>query len=465
MGFEVYGYVVTNNVIWKIAPNRSLQKLVAEPHHSSKSKPKTERPHYTLNFVDPSVIFSPEAKKNKESHLFLDYKYCIACLLVCGKRFVWFWLRPYIALIIMASKGTQENVKTNDETTGISIIATNEGGVLSSLRELDELRANATNVQRLEGSNLDFWIDGTTGQEIVLAHFTGLVPFTAGGSFKPFHIGFEDTASIALAAHHLNTGDGSIIPQVAGLSETCKIRFTVEMADSAFDGGTSLRLINELTGRDLQEPKPRPTAFLGPYRSAVCMSTSIINGALGYPQVSPGAAAPELDDKTQYPLFGRTVPSDEGRNLPVVLYLAQVLQLQHLAVIYVNDAYGNAFIEYLRRVADIHAPQLDIQAFSISFKDRSVPGAIESVKATGFRFIFCAFLQVDAFDEVVIEGYNQGIAGTGVHNWLFNAAFSGVLPGRKFEKNSPLHLAYRYVPYLSLLYIRLLVLIRWTNLH
>ena len=194
------------------------------------------------------------------------------------------------------------------------------------------------------------------------------------------YIGFEDTASIALAANHLNTGDGSIVPQVARLNERCKIRFTMEMVDSAFDGGASLRLINELTGRDIHEPHPRPTAFIGPYRSAVSMSTSIINGALGYPQVSPGSAAPELDDKTQYPLFGRTVPSDEGRNLSLVLYLKNVLQLKHLAVIYVNDAYGNGFVEYLRRIAEVHAPDMENKTFSISFKDRSVEEAIESVK-------------------------------------------------------------------------------------
>eukprot|EP00977_Amphora_coffeiformis_P029562 scaffold41507_cov214-Amphora_coffeaeformis.AAC.2 len=67
------------------------------------------------------------------------------------------------------------------------------------------------------------------------------------------------------------------------------------------------------------------------------MSTSIINRALGCPQVSPGAAAPELDDKPQYPFFGRSVPSDGGRNVPLVLNL--------LAVIYVNDAYGNELVE------------------------------------------------------------------------------------------------------------------------
>jgi hypothetical protein len=121
------------------------------------------------------------------------------------------------------------------------------------------------------------------------------------------------------------------------------------------------------------------------------------------------------------------------------------LQLNHLAVVYVNDAYGNGFVEYLRKIAEVQAPDLEIKAFSISFKDRSVEATIESVKETGFRFIYGAILQSDAHDEIMLEAYKQGIAGTGVHNWFFGAPFSGVPLAREFEQNSPLHLAYRCV--------------------
>ena len=42
----------------------------------------------------------------------------------------------------------------------------------------------------------------------------------------------EGSLAVALAIQHLNTGDGSVIPQVEGLNDNCNIRFTLELFDS-----------------------------------------------------------------------------------------------------------------------------------------------------------------------------------------------------------------------------------------
>lgn len=51
-----------------------------------------------------------------------------------------------------------------------------------------------------------------------------------------------------------------------------------------------------------------------------------------------------LDDKSQYPLFARTIPNDEGTAVPLVIKLKE-WGVKYLAVLHVDDAYGNAFAE------------------------------------------------------------------------------------------------------------------------
>ena len=65
---------------------------------------------------------------------------------------------------------------------------------------------------------------------------------------------------------------------------------------------------------------------------------SIVTGLFGYPQISGASTSVDLDDTVQFPLFGRTVPSDQGNAIPIIIYLRNVLEIKHLTVINVNDA-------------------------------------------------------------------------------------------------------------------------------
>lgn len=62
-----------------------------------------------------------------------------------------------------------------------------------------------------------------------------------------------------LAMIHLNTGDGSVIPDVVGLNERCSLRFTKELSDTEIG---------------------KPQLFKN--WSAVTMPMSIISGVTGY---------------------------------------------------------------------------------------------------------------------------------------------------------------------------------------
>lgn len=64
----------------------------------------------------------------------------------------------------------------------------------------------------------------------------------------------------------------------------------------------------------------------------------------------------------------------------------------------------------------------------------SIESAVTNVKTTGVRFIFALVDSQELYDAVMVEAYQRGIAGTGVHNWLFADGFDSTVDGRSFEK-------------------------------
>lgn len=315
-------------------------------------------------------------------------------------------------------------------------------GVLTTLRYYDAIRTAATDVVRPENSHVDVFTDPNNGQPVALCHLSSILPFTSG-NYKPFKVAFEDTHSITLAAQHLNTGDGSIVPELQGLNQKCKIRFTTEFADTEFEGGPALKRVVEQTDREPASPERIPCAFIGAYRSAVSIPMSIVTGILGYPQISGASTSAALDDKSQYPLFGRTLPSDAGNAIPLIIYLREVMQIQHLAVINVNDSYGNSYVEGMRNARDIYAPDMIIHQIPLDEGEKAIETAIASVKATKYRFVFAIVFTAETHDALMTEAYRQGVAGDGKHNWVFGDSFLGTLDDRTFEEGSPLHFAYR----------------------
>ena len=147
------------------------------------------------------------------------------------------------------------------------------------------------------------------------------------------------------------------------------------------------------------------------------MPTSLVTGLLGYAQVSGVSTSASLDDKSQYPLFARTIVSDHGNAVPIIKYIREVLQVKHLAMINVNDAYGNLFVEGLRLAADAHAPDMTLMQIPLNEGQRSIEHAVASLKETGFRFVFCLVFTDEVHDALMTEAYKQGVAGDGKHNW------------------------------------------------
>lgn len=153
-------------------------------------------------------------------------------------------------------------------------------------------------------------------QDIALCHFAHLFEATLLSpdnvrSLIVFFGSWEAAAAIALAAEHLNTGNGIVVKQVEGLNQKCNIRFTLESFDNEnISQNVAVEEMIELTDRIPVEGR-LPCAIIGPYTSRNVLATALLLGIRGYPQMSPSAGAHALELKAQYPLFGRTVPSNQ----------------------------------------------------------------------------------------------------------------------------------------------------------
>eukprot|EP00980_Cylindrotheca_fusiformis_P023026 scaffold10066_cov100-Cylindrotheca_fusiformis.AAC.3 len=314
--------------------------------------------------------------------------------------------------------------------------------LLKSLPHYDNLRLNATgSITREKGSNLDVFQVPDTEEDVVLCHLNSLFPLSFSG-MAPWLKIHVDAVAVALAAQHLNAGDGSIVPEVEGLNERCNVRFTVEFADTQLETEYALKQVVDSIGRSVGEADRLPCAFIGTLASKMAVPTSIVTGLFGYPQVSASSTSADLDDKSQHPLFGRTIPSDADYAVPFILYLRHNLQVTKLAVVHVNDPYGNANVLGLREAAREYAPDMDIRSIPINEEQAGTEkAAIEAVKTTGFRYIFCAMYETD---KLMTEAYNMDVAGNGKHNWFIGGSTSKP-SSYSFEKGSPLSLAYRGV--------------------
>jgi len=234
---------------------------------------------------------------------------------------------------------------------------------------------------------------------------------------------YEGLAAILLAMEHLNTGNGIIVPELDGIDQRCPLKFTTK----AFDTGGQQRMgidhAMALTDRNRSRTrKLLPSAILGAASSSVSIPTSIISGLRGFPQISPISTSSILDDKSQFKLFGRTIPNDDGTAVPLVEKLTS-WNVEHIAVLHIDNTYGNAFATAISLEAQRgNTPGLDVETVDIApdADDGKISFAIQRLKETKFTYFFAVVLSDELVDRIMTEAYNQGIAGTGRHTWLFS---------------------------------------------
>jgi len=317
--------------------------------------------------------------------------------------------------------------------------------LLSSLSDLDSLRENASSVNNITRSgNLDI-VAGD--KHVPICHIVNFMPFSLvdeNGNRTVYNelSTLESGVAVMLAAQHLNTGDGRVVPEVAGLSDRCPIRFTVEWMDTDFIEKTAVNSAIDLTNRRL--PEREPCAITGALRSAVSIPSSLITGLRGYPQVSGVSTSASLDDKNLYPLFGRTVPSDAGTAVAAVLYMRNVLGIRYIAMVHTSDAYGTAYARGMNDAIAEHAPDMTIFSFILRFgaNKEEVKNTVTQLKQTECMYFFGVLFDGDA-DAVLKEAVKQGIAGDGRHNWIFGDGVGSVDERTGIHRDSDLARAYQ----------------------
>ena len=344
-------------------------------------------------------------------------------------------------------------------TSASSIEEDSGGGILKTFLDYETTifeAAQANNVSRVQSVS----VVESDNNKIPYCHFAFTMPYSG---FRPDRIPlqngvFQGMAAVMLAIEHLNTGNGTLVKQLDGLDETCPMKFSAEFFDTGLSQIEAVDQIIQIMSRGNTEvvddedtswtgptSKLLPSAYIGAARSAVSIPTSIITGLGGYPQISPMSTSTQLEDTSQFPLFGRTVPSDAGTAIPAILYLHQVLGVKHLAVLHVNDSYGNAYALGLQLAAAEYAPEMVIQSYDFPFEatPEIISKTVSLLKQTQFRYFFGIFFSTVHYDPIMTEAYHQGIAGTGDHNWIFSDSVSTSVFADGFEVGSPLHFASR----------------------
>jgi hypothetical protein len=112
-----------------------------------------------------------------------------------------------------------------------------------------------------------------------------------------------------------------------------------------------------------------------------------LSGIYQIPQLSPHSSAATLDDKTRFPLFARTTPSNSADSKAAVDYFHH-LRISHIAVISTLDINGFAYLESIIREGD----EKGIRVLSSPYKHdgalEDIRQGLRTIRQSGIRYIF-----------------------------------------------------------------------------
>ena len=296
--------------------------------------------------------------------------------------------------------------------------------------------------------NVNFIEPSDGGENVAVCYMPYLHPFSTGDGTPMNAVGqYEGLAAIFLAMQHLNTGNGTIISELSGINQRCPLKFTTKAFDTEKQKHVGLNHVIKLTDRDRIESSVEgellPCALIGAFYSSISMPSSMLSSIRGFPQIGI-STSPALDDVSLFPLFGRTIPNDDGTSIPLLSKLTS-WGVKYVAVLHVDDQYGNAFAEGIRTASQTSALGIRVETVDIppGADNNSISEAIKQLKDTAFTYFFGVIFPEDLVDRVMMEAYNQGIAGTGYHTWLFSDSVGSTVTRKQFAIGSPLERAYR----------------------
>lgn len=160
-----------------------------------------------------------------------------------------------------------------------------------------------------------------------------------------------------------------------------------------------------------------PDVIIGTSSSSTSKPTSLISGVFDIPQISYWATSKSLDDTVNYPRFMRTIPTDDAVAFSICSFWSS-LGFTYAAVLYINDAYGEAFKESTVH----HCIESGMESvFSFPFSefesDFQTKSQVAKLAGTGVH----VFLLVDytrKFKVIMEAAFEYGILGEG-YTWVF----------------------------------------------
>lgn len=302
-------------------------------------------------------------------------------------------------------------------------------------------------------------VDPSSGEtrKYDLRHFAAMISLDDGDDDSDKPININEAASALLALNHLNEGVGDVIPEIAEVSKWCDIKFTMEFFDTRQSPIVASRAyINDIrtrknwgaeegndggeSGDGVEHParrRPYPTALIGASRSAVSAPLAILSGVHHLPQVSFASTSTVFNNKDQFPLFGRLVPSAYGDANAAISYLFRRLGVTHLGVLFVRDEYGSTYAQMLQDAAK-NSEQISssspsagspppvtigaLSSFAFDATPAEISAAVRRLADSGLRYFFGVIFGVHA-SAVLSEAHRQGIVGPGYH-WIFGDGMS-----------------------------------------
>ncbi|XP_030600133.1 extracellular calcium-sensing receptor-like [Archocentrus centrarchus] len=192
--------------------------------------------------------------------------------------------------------------------------------------------------------------------------------------------------------------------------------------------GVTLALANgnEIVSVPSKAPCTRPAyvqAIMGEISSSPTMAIASVIGPFYVPVVSHFATCACLSDKTKYPSFLRTIPSDYYQSRALA-HLVKYFGWTWVGAIRTNNDYGNNGMATFTETAQ----QLDIcLEYSVSFFRTDpyvkIQKIIDIIKASTSKVIV-AFLSHADFDVLIREFSNHNLSGyqwVGSESWIFDS--------------------------------------------
>ena len=222
-------------------------------------------------------------------------------------------------------------------------------------------------------------------------------------------------AAAYLAIKHFNERNSSIVPDLAERLGSCNFHFTMDITDTQSDLLRASRQFFESASRNHSLATPNPTGVVGAYWSSESKPLAILSGAFQTPEISPSSTSTDLDQKSDAPLFARTVPTNTGDANATVAYF-QTLGVTHFAIIFLRDPFGTAY--YSSLVAAASAVNMTVIASPFEENDKeTIRSAVHLVAEHEYKYIFTIASQI-SWKIILSEAYDLGIIGTSEHFWL-----------------------------------------------